>query len=98
MAKLQNPNIALTFDDVLLSPGYTDFTREVINLSTNLTKKIKLALPLVSAPMDRVTESRLAIALGKLGGLGIIHRNLMIKDQVREVAKVKSQICSSVRL
>ena len=91
MTKLQNPNVNLTFDDVLLLPGYSDFSREKIDLSANLTKKIRLALPLVSAPMDRVTESRLAIALGKLGGLGIIHRNLTIKDQSREVAKVKNK-------
>ncbi len=90
MAK-SNLNQALTFDDVLLLPGYTDFTRKEINLSTNLTKKLKIALPLVSAPMDKVTENRLAIALGKLGGIGIIHRNLSVKDQAREVAKVKSQ-------
>lgn len=90
MAK-SNLNQALTFDDVLLLPGYTDFTREKIDLSTNLTKKLKISLPLVSAPMDRVTESRLAIVLARSGGIGIIHRNLSIKDQAREVAKVKSQ-------
>jgi len=86
-----NLNQALTFDDVLLLPGYTDFTREKIDLSTNLTKKLKISLPLVSAPMDKVTESRLAIALARLGGLGIIHRNLIVKDQAGEVAKVKGQ-------
>jgi len=84
-------NLALTFDDVLLLPGFADFTRSEINLDTNLTSKIKLQLPLVSAPMDRVTESRLAIALGKLGGIGIIHRNLTISDQVAEVLKVKKE-------
>ncbi len=79
----------LTFDDILLLPGYSDFSRSEINLSTNLTKKIKISIPLVSSPMDTVTESELAIELAKLGGIGIIHRNLSIENQVREVKKVK---------
>lgn len=79
----------LTFDDVLLKPGYAGFSRSEIDLSTRLTRKIRLAAPLVSAPMDTVTESRLAIALAKVGGIGIIHRNLTIDAQVAEVAKVK---------
>ena len=79
----------LTFDDVLLKPGYAGFSRSGINLGTRLTRNIKLSTPLVSAPMDTVTESKLAIALGKFGGIGIIHRNLTIKDQVAEVKKVK---------
>lgn len=83
--------IGLTFDDVLLLPGYSDFSRQDINLSTNLTRHIKLSIPFVSAPMDTVTESKLAISLAKLGGIGIIHRNLTIEDQVKEVKKVKAQ-------
>jgi IMP dehydrogenase len=79
----------LTFDDVLLKPGYAGFSRSDINLSSKLTRNITLSAPLVSAPMDTVTESKLAIALGKFGGIGIIHRNLSIKDQAAEVAKVK---------
>jgi len=88
---VQTLPIGLTFDDVLLLPGYSDFTRSEINLSTQLTKKIKLSIPFVSSPMDTVTEGRLAIALAKLGGIGIIHRNLTIENQVREVQKVKTQ-------
>jgi len=79
----------LTFDDVLLKPGYAGFSRSDISLASKLTRNITLSAPLVSAPMDTVTESKLAIALGKFGGIGIIHRNLSIKDQAAEVAKVK---------
>lgn len=87
--------LGLTFDDVLLMPGYSDFSRSNISLETYLTRRIKLSLPLVSSPMDTVTESKLAIALGKLGGIGIIHRNLSIEDQVDEVRKVKSHPSTS---
>lgn len=80
----------LTFDDVLLLPAYSDFKREDINLSTNLTKRIKLSIPFVSSPMDTVTEAKLAISLAKLGGIGIIHRNLTVEKQASEVAKVKA--------
>lgn len=85
------PHEGLTFDDVLLVPGYSDFTRDDISLKTNLTKNIKLDAPFISAPMDTVTTARLAIALGKLGGIGIIHRNFTIGDQVSEINKVKRE-------
>ena len=87
--------LGLTFDDVLLMPGYSDFSRSDIDLSTHLTRRIKLSLPLVSAPMDTVSESKLAIQLGKLGGIGIIHRNLSVEDQAEEVKKVKNSPSAS---
>lgn len=81
----------ITFDDVLLRPGYSDFKRNDISLSSKLTKKISLSIPFTSAPMDTVTESELAIALARLGGIGFIHRNLNIENQVKEVEKVKKE-------
>ncbi|NMB84469.1 IMP dehydrogenase [Candidatus Roizmanbacteria bacterium] len=78
----------ITFDDVLLVPNYSAFSRKDIDLSTKLTKSIDLKVPFVSSPMDTVTESELAIKLAELGGIGIIHRNLTIDDQVKEVKKV----------
>ncbi len=83
--------LALTFDDILLLPGFSDFTRSDINLSTQFTKKISLKLPFVSAPMDTVTESKLAITLAEFGGIGIIHRNLSPEQQAKEVQKVKKK-------
>lgn len=85
-------NLGLTFDDVLLLPSYTDIKREDIDISSNLTADIKLELPILSAPMDTVTTSSLAIALGKLGGLGVIHRNMTIEKQVEEVEKVRKAV------
>ncbi|HLL60252.1 MAG TPA: IMP dehydrogenase [Candidatus Nitrosocosmicus sp.] len=78
----------LTFDDLLLVPGQSLFSRQDISLKTRITKNISIDLPLVSAPMDTVTEASLAIALAELGGIGIIHRNLAINDQAVEVKKV----------
>lgn len=91
ISKIAYEKSGVTFDDVLLLPDYTDFERQDINLETFLTKKIKLKIPFVSAPMDTVTESGMAIALGQLGGVGVIHRNLTIENQVKEIIKVKKQ-------
>lgn len=80
----------ITFDDVLLLPGYSDFKRGDVDLSVFLHPKIKLSLPVISSPMDTVTEEAMAIAIGKAGGLGIIHRNLSVVDQAQEVKNVKN--------
>ncbi|MDQ3700666.1 MAG: IMP dehydrogenase [Chloroflexota bacterium] len=80
---------ALTFDDVLLVPGHSDVLPHDVQTSTFLTRRIQLAIPVMSAPMDTVTEARLAIALAREGGLGVIHRNLSVDAQAAEVDKVK---------
>jgi len=80
---------ALTFDDVLVVPGYTEVLPDQTDVSAQLTPGIRLNIPLLSAAMDTVTEARLAIALAREGGLGIIHRNLSPEDQAAEVEKVK---------
>ncbi len=87
-----NPRIvmdAITFDDVLLLPAYSQVVPREADTSTRLTRTLRLNIPLISAPMDTVTESRLAIALAQEGGIGIIHKSLSVENQAREVAKVK---------
>ena len=79
----------LTFDDVLLQPAYSEVLPREVDLSTQLTREIRLNLPLLSAAMDTVTEARLAITLAQEGGIGIIHKNMSIADQAREVGRVK---------
>ena len=79
----------ITFDDVLLVPQYSEVTPNMIDLSTNLTKKIKLNIPMMSAAMDTVTEHRMAIAMARQGGIGIIHKNMSVEAQAEEVDKVK---------
>ncbi len=79
----------MTFDDVLLEPGYSELMPRDVDIRSRLTAKIPLNLPLLSAPMDTVTEAELAIALAQEGGLGIIHKNMTIEEQTREVDKVK---------
>jgi len=80
---------ALTFDDVLLVPAHSDIVPATVSTQTQLTRNIKLNIPIVSAAMDTVTESRMAIGLAQQGGLGIVHRNLTIEQQAEEVDKVK---------
>ena len=82
-------NEALTFDDVLLLPAYSKVLPSEVDLTTRLTRDIVLNIPLMSAAMDTVTESRLAIALAQEGGIGIVHKNMPIEDQAREVRAVK---------
>ena len=79
----------LTFDDVLLLPGKSSVLPAEVDISVQLTPRIRLNIPLLSAAMDTVTEARMAIALAREGGLGVIHRNLSIEEQVAEVDKVK---------
>ena len=80
---------ALTFDDVVIVPGYSDVLPDSVDTSARFAADIELAVPLVSAAMDKVTEARLAIAIARVGGIGVIHRNLSIAEQAAEVQKVK---------
>src|SRR5579884_1103493 len=79
----------ITFDDVLLEPAYSDIVPREVDVRTRLTRHINLNIPILSSPMDTVTESELAIALAQEGGIGIIHKNMSIPEQTREVDKVK---------
>ena len=80
---------ALTFDDVTMTPKYSEVLPSDVDTSTQLSKTLKLKIPLLSSAMDTVTESKMAIALAKMGGIGVIHRNLDIKKQIKEIKKVK---------
>src|ERR1700755_2022927 len=89
---MEHPKIvydAITFDDVLLIPARSEFIPPSPDTHPRLTRSIELNIPLVSAPMDTVTEAALAIALAQEGGVGIIHKNLSVENQAREVEKVK---------
>ncbi len=88
---------ALTFDDVLLIPGYSEVLPKDVSLKTRITKNIELNLPLVSAAMDTVTEHRMAIALAQEGGIGFIHKNLTVEEQAAEVRRVKKYESGIVR-
>src|SRR5215210_3062828 len=89
---MEHPKIqhdGITFDDVLLIPARSDFVPSDADTHTRLTRSITLNIPLLSAPMDTVTEAALAIALAQEGGIGIVHKNLSVEEQAREVEKVK---------
>ncbi|MEJ2045185.1 MAG: IMP dehydrogenase [Reinekea sp.] len=88
---------ALTFDDVLLVPGHSEVLPKEVSLKTRLSRNIELNIPLVSAAMDTVTEARLAIAMAQEGGIGIIHKNMTVEEQAREVRKVKKYESGIVR-
>ncbi len=78
-----------TFDDVLLSPRYSDILPSATNIATRLHPRLALRLPIISAAMDTVTESKMAIALAHAGGLGVVHKNLSPQEQAAEVSRVK---------
>ena len=80
---------ALTFDDVLLVPQLSSVLPRDVDITSRLTKNIRLNIPLISAAMDTVTESQMAIAMARHGGIGVIHKNLSIENHVREVDRVK---------
>ena len=82
---------ALTFDDVTMTPKYSEVLPSEVDTSINLSKNLILKIPLLSSAMDTVTESKMAIAIAKAGGIGIIHRNLDIKKQISEIKKVKAK-------
>jgi IMP dehydrogenase len=83
------PEEAFSFDDVLVLPNYSDVLPSDVNTTTQLTKNITLNIPIVSAAMDTVTESRAAISMARAGGIGFIHRNMPIRNQAMEVNRVK---------
>ena len=81
--------VGMTFDDVLLEPGYSEIVPADVDVGAHLTRNIELNIPLLSSPMDTVTESSMAIALAQEGGLGVIHKNMSIERQTEEVDMVK---------
>ena len=82
---------ALTFDDVTLAPKYSSVLPSEVNTSVKLSKNLNLKIPLLSSAMDTVTESKMAIEVAKVGGIGVIHRNLSISDQISEIKKVQKK-------
>ena len=93
----ENLDFGITFDDVLLEPRYSEVVPSAVDVSSRLTRRITLNIPILSSPMDTVTESKMAIALARQGGLGIIHKNLSIEAQAEEVALVKRSANGIIR-
>ena len=82
---------ALTFDDVTLAPNYSKVLPSEVNTTTHLSENLSLRIPLITSAMDTVTESKMAITMAELGGIGVIHRNLTIDQQISEIRKVKAK-------
>ena len=89
--------LALTFDDVRLKTGYSEVLPDNVDVSSMFSRNVPLKIPIVSAAMDTVTEYKMAIELAKLGGIGIIHRNLSVRTQTRHVAKVKHHLNAIIK-
>ena len=89
--KLRQAKEAITFDDVLIQPGYSEVGIQDIDVSTHVTRNLKIAVPVISSPMDTVTEGRLALALARRGGVGVIHYNIPIAKQLEHVSHVKKE-------
>lgn len=92
LEKANEEGIALTFDDVRLKTGYSENGPDSVKLDTFFSRNVKLKIPIVSAAMDTVTESKMAISIAKLGGIGVIHKNMSIEEQAKQVAKVKHHL------
>ena len=88
---------SLTFDDVLLVPAFSEVLPREVDISSQLTRNIRLKVPIVSAAMDTVTDKSLAIAIARQGGIGIIHKNMTIADQADQVTRIRPQILKSHR-
>ena len=89
---------ALTFDDVTMIPKYSEVLPSDVNTQTDLSKNLILKIPLLSSAMDTITESKMAIAIAKAGGIGVIHRNLKIKKQIQEIKKVINSLEMGVEI
>src|SRR3989338_9120675 len=97
ISKPKNLGPGLTFDDILLVPNYSEILPRNAELKTRLTRNISLSIPFISAAMDTVTEGTMAIAMAQQGGIGIIHKNLSISEQAKEVERVKRYESGRIR-
>ena len=85
---------SLTYDDVLLVPDYSEIIPQDVNINSMFSRNISLNIPIVSAAMDTVTESRMAISIAQEGGIGVIHKNMSIKKQAEKIRRVKRAVCN----